>query len=318
MRPATLLLALGVLASCGGSGGERHPYQVTIDLAPTIQALGSDDISESGAAVDLLVGLGGRAVAPCAAALEREPESIRAGVVEVLSRLALPEGVPLLVRTAEKDESVDVRSDALAALGTLHDAQGAAVVEAALQSREPSIRLAAAKACARLCTSGPAVKRLVALAITDEPYPNGVAARGGLRAMLRAEDAGFVAAVRGAIEHGARPVVGGSGPLATRARAALLLADTGDATVVPLLLETARSANVVLLRVHAAYALGDVGGADAVAPLVALLESPDAGVVTYGWDSLRRLADRGVRGAAEAMAAFKGPHPTGPIPPPVE
>lgn len=318
MRAATLLVALGALAACGGSNRETSPYQIAIDLAPTIRALGSDDVSESAAAIDLLVGLGERAVAPCGAALDREPEAVRAGAVEVLSRLARPEGIPLLVRAAERDPSTDVRADALAALGVLRDAQGAAVVEAALESREPSIRLAGAKACARLCTSGSAVKRLVTMAIVDEPYPNAVAARGSLRAMLRAEDEGFVAAVRGAVAHGARPVVDGSAPLATRGRAALLLADTGDASVVPLLVETARGANPLLLRIHAIHVLGDVGGAEAVEPIVALLQGSDAGVVSYGYDSLRRLAARDVPGAAAAMAAYQGPRPAGPLPPPVE
>ena len=48
--------------------------------------------------------------------------------------------------------------------------------------------------------------------------------------------------------------------------------------------------------------------------LTRLLGAPS--VNPYAYDALRRMADRGVSDAAKVIEGYRGPHPTGPMPPP--
>ena len=68
------------------------------------------------------------------------------------------------------------------------------------------------------------------------------------------------------------------------------------------------------LRLHAAYALGTVGGPDSVPLLAGLLQ--EGALAPYAADALARLESRGVGGARAALDAWNGPRPSGPLPPP--
>lgn len=308
-------LAALLLASSCARLAAPDPYRVTVDVTPDIRALGSDDLFEQDEAAGKLVALGTDALPALAAALERETPAVRVGVVEVLDRLRAPEAVPLLIRAAH-DPAEDVRYDALQSVGNTGDPRGRPVVEAALEDARPRIRLAAAKACATLCASPPAVARLVEMAIADQPLPNGSWARASLVAMLNGKDAMLAGGVRSAIERLALPRLEAGRPLEERARAALLAAEVGNPASWQALADAARDATDIHLRLHAAYALGKVADVRAVPALEKLLVESDAQVAYYVYDALNRMAARGVSGARTALARYRGPRPPRPPPPP--
>src|SRR5262249_35702989 len=155
----------------------------TIDLAPEIHALGSDDLFESDPAEAKIVGLGSAALPALGAALEREPPAVRVGVVGALARLHTPDTPPLLVAAA-RDPADDVRAAATAALTGLGEAAGREAVEAALDDPSARVRLYAARACAALCSSPPGLARLVEIALDDEGFATTNWARASLRQLL--------------------------------------------------------------------------------------------------------------------------------------
>lgn len=304
------LAGLLALTACAR---ERDPYLVTVDLAPWVQALGSEDLTVSEAARDRLVALGPVALPALGAALERQPPAVRAGVVDVLSRLATADALPLLLRAAQ-DAAEEVRFQALLALALVRDPRARAVVEGALADPVARVRCAAAGACVAVCASPAAIARLVEMALDDEPFPNAAAARRSLQRILADPDAARAALARDAIAARARPVLDRDAGVSRRARAALLVADTGDAAGTPALVDALRPGVEAQLRLHALYALGTVGDGAAVAAIVPLLA--EAGPQPYAVDALRRMAERGIVEAARALDAYHGPRPPGALPPP--
>lgn len=302
--------AAGFLA-CGGSAGE---YRVERDVGADIRAVGSDDLDTSEPAADRLVALGPDAVPALKMALGREPPAVRLGVVEVLGRIDDPEAAAALVDAAVRDGDAEVRATAIRALGT-----GAApeavrpVVEAALADPSPAIRLAAAGACAALCSSPAALDRLVALAIDDQPLPNGIAARAAVIQIVKRGEPARAESVRAAIQ-ARTPLALSRGEDAAALRAALVASDIGEASGRATLVGAVRGEAPPLLRLQAVYALGFVGDEGAVQALAALDGQP--GVGEYGYDALRRLAARNIGGAQRALDAWRGSRPAGELPPP--
>ena len=308
------VFAICLLAAGCGLFRPAHRYRVTIDLGPSIRALGSEDLFESGPAEDRIVAIGPAALPALDAALDDESPAVRVGVVEVLSYLAVPERVPLLMK-AVTDPDEAVRAQALEVLGGLTgDPRARPLVEAALEDPSPTIRVAAARTCARLCTSPPAVARLVDIAIRDEPFSNALWARASLAAMMKRPDTSSEA--RAAIERVAIPRLQDGGSLEERARAALLVADIGSPAGSEVLAAAARESTSTQVRLHALYALGTVGDARAVPTLAEILRGPQSELVPYAYDALTRMAARGVAEAKPILRAYRGPRPSNPLLPP--
>ena len=290
-----------------------HPagrYRVTIDLEPSIRALGSEDLFESSPAEDKIIGLGSAALPALGEALEHEPPAVRVGVVEVL-HLLRPAGIPLIMKAAT-DSDADVRSEALQDLAEqTGDPQARALVEAALDDPSPKIRLAAARTCGRLCTSPAALARLVDMAMRDELFPNGAWARVSLRAIMEGKDAAANEA-RAAIERAALPRLQDDFSLEERTRAALVAADIGNPAAPDVLALAAREAENMQLRLRAVYTLGMVGDARAVPTLAGILRGPDNELVPYTCDALSSMAARGVPEAKRTLEAYRGPRPEHP------
>ena len=291
-----------------------HPagrYRITIDLEPQIRALGSDDLFESSPAEDKIVGLGPAALPALEAALEHEPPAVRVGVVEVLLLLG-PAGGPLLIKAAT-DPNEDVRAEALQDLAEqTGDPRARALVEAALDDPSAKIRLAAVRSCAKLCTSPPAIARLVDIALRDELSTNGSWARLSLKWIVAGEDAAAASEARAAITRAALPRLQDDHSFEERTRAALLLADIGSPAAPDVLALAAREAEDMQLRLRAVYTLGIVGDAQAVPTLAGILTGPDSELVPYTCDALARMAARGVPEAKRTLAAYHGPRPERP------
>jgi HEAT repeat protein len=289
-----------------GPGCSRHPYVVRLDTAPWIRALGSDDLFESDPAVDKLVSLGADVIPPLRLALEQEPPSVRVGVVEVLWRMHLPEADRLLIRAATDDADDEVRYEAVHTLVDVQDPARIAAVELALDDRSARVRFAAAQACARLCESTHAIERLIQIALTDSAT-SAAWARASAREILKDVESARATQARTAIERQARPRLHAAPSLDERVRAALLLADIMDDGGTATLVAGAKGATDERLRQHALFALGSVGTPDAVPEVSALLHDPNAAIVAYSHDALRRMAARETKGAAEALQGFAGP-----------
>lgn len=293
-RVATLLL-LG--SGCSAPPVEPDPYVVTIDLSDSIRNLGSDDLDVADAAADLISTVGVAALPALDRAVSVESAAIRARAVEVAASIGEEQAVPLLLRAAT-DAAPAVRAEALLGLGSIDDERGRGRVQAALVDPSIDVRRAAAAACATLCRSPAAFEQLARLALEEETTARMLVPRQSLRVALQGEGA---AAARAAILSQAEPALSPTASARQRTRAALLLADAGDARASDLLAAALRSNVDAALLTQAAIGLGAAGDAAAVG---VLREARDGGIVSpaVACRSLRDLAARGVAGAAAALA----------------
>jgi HEAT repeat protein len=305
LKRARLALALLALTAACDRGGDPAAYRVTLDVAPEIRALGSDDDFVADPAVERLVAMGTPVVPVLAEALRREPSAARVRVVEILSRLPGDARLPLLIDAA-RDADADVRAEALAALGTLRDARAQAAVEGALRDPDASVRHAAVQACAAVCEGGAALATLADLGVHDPALPNGLAAALAVQQVVAAGPPERAALVRHAVDERARPAASAAAPL-ERARAALLVAALGDPAAVPALLAAAADATLpVHVRLPAIAALGTLGDAAVVPALGRLVTDAQTGIARQSDAALGRLADRRITGAADARLAYRG------------
>jgi hypothetical protein len=309
-RLISTVLAMA-LAACS-SRGPAAPYRASVDLGPSIRALGSDDVFVSEPAEERILGLGAAALPALAAALARDEPAVRRGVVALLPRVEDDAAGALLVAAARDDPDPDVRYEAFRGLAARPDERGRALVESSLGHDGPRVRLGAVLACAVLCTSGTAFARLTERAVDDVPA-NAAAARVALLRVLRGPDATRAGAARRAILASAVPAVTAAPTPAARLRAALLASDVGDASGREVLAAGVRDGAPGGLRLHAVYALGTVGDARAVPVLAAV--GGDETLRRYARDALLRLDHRGVPGARAAVAATADGDPA-PLPPP--
>lgn len=307
---ATVAAALLVVGCQEKPASDRS---VTIDLSADIEALGSDDLFVSEPALDRITAIGEPAVPVLARVLSGERPAVRSGIIEALKTIGGTEATDALLAAARDPDST-VRYDALLVLGDLGDARARAPVEAALTDTEPRVRLAAAAACASLCESESALVRLVDLAVHDESFAIAIAARNSLIAIVEDTSHARAPKARALIGKRAESSMNGEAALEQRVRAALLVADLGDAAAAPILLEAVTEIDDAHLRPRAVFALGDVGGAESVAAVAAVLEGGP--FACYGYDALRRMAARGVHGAQSVLDRYDGRCPPGPLPRP--
>jgi HEAT repeat protein len=297
------LLALAV---GGCSAPEPDPYVVSVDLTESIRALGSDDLDVSEAAADRISSFGLAALPALERAVGVESAAVRARAVEVAASVGEHEAVPLLLRAAS-DPAPSVRAEAVLALGSLDDERGRDRVEAALADPSIEVRRAAADGCATLCRSPQAFARLVEIALGEPTTPRMLVPRQSLRVALKGAGA---EAARAAILLHTEPILSSTAAQPEqRARAALLLADAGDARAPALLAEAVRSDADAALRTQAAIALG-ISGDPAALPVLQQALEQDSGLPrAVVCRSLLELSARGVLGAATAHSACIGDSP---------
>jgi HEAT repeat protein len=294
------------LAACS-----QQRYIVQLDTTPWLHALGSDDLLESDPAEDKLVSLGADALPVLRTALEREPASVRVGIVAVLWRLQSPQAEQMLMQLAATDSDDTVRADALRALGDARNPARITTFESALRDPSARVRQAAIQACTEACTSPAAFADLADLAVRDTPG-NAAWARHAIDRMLADPDNPRARAARRAIEQRTHWHAG-TLPLDQQVRAALLRADIGDQAAAPTLALGARISGDLRLRQHALVALGSVGTAAQVDDLALLRRDPDQRVALYSDAALQQMAQRKVAGASEALHRHPLPPPAQPV-----
>jgi HEAT repeat protein len=293
MRPG---LAIGLVLLAGCADHTDDPYTVTLDLAPSIRALGDDDLFEAGAARDLLAGLGDAAVPALTAALDREDAPIRAAVVDVLAARDAPAGFESILRAAA-DPDPAVRAAAAHAMAGRDDPRAVALVEASLNDPSTEVRTSAAGSCARSCRSPAALTRLIDLALDPATPLTAEVARRAIAERAPGD------AVRATTVRRAAAVLEDASSIDERLRAALLLADAGDSRAVPALADAATSDDVVLpVRVHAVAALGAIPDGSAVTALAVLVGSEPSVLSHAACGALEGLAKLDAVGAASAHA----------------
>ena len=316
------MLAAVLAPGCSGpEPAAPAPYVVTVDLSADVTALGGGDQDgddeRAEAASRRLRALGMSARPALLAALEREAPPARVSIIELLADLAVAQDEPALAaleRLARADPAAEVRAAALAALADVGNPRSSGIVEGALHDREATVRVAAAGACSTLCRSDTALAALAGMVVSEANVGHGLAAR---RVLTQLRDNPELAAkVAEQTRRTAIAVLASNDAPATEraVRAALLLADLGDAQGEPALLAAATAPPSPPLRMHAVYALGRVGGAASVPALRALLGDPT--LAPYACDALERLAQRGVAGAQSALDGYAGPRLAAPLPPP--
>lgn len=287
------------------------PAPFTRDIGPHLAALAGDDRIVAHDAEEALVELGPGIVPALLVAFPNQPPAARVRIVRVLAELRTDEAVAAVVQSATNDSQLEVRAASLRALATTGDPRSLGIVMAALDDPLPAVRWAALDACVTLCTTPAAIQKLATLAVSDPDLTAGLMAR---TALVRLRASGHAEPVQAAITASARPALSANTP-DTRARAALLVADGGDAAALASLATLATGVSPALQR-QVAFTLGYAGDSAAIAPLKALLGQQDASVQLYAYDALRRLGDRGVGGAQEAAATYAGPKPWAPLGPP--
>ena len=297
-----------LLAACGGSSSSR--YDVTIDAAPMIAALGAADSDDVDAAVERLVALGAPVVPALESAATREPRAVRLGAVDALAQIEAPAADDALARVATSDDDTEVRATALVKLGERGSPQARPVLEAALADPVAVVSQSAALACGALCTSPAAIDRIVALGLGPIASTDLGRLRGTLVRVLEGSDAKAAAYARATIDARTREILDGSGSIEMRARAALLAADAGATDVEPTLVAAAGTSTDVALRLAAVGWLTRHGSATAVPALGALRQDPVVGPAAT--QALRFLATQGVDGAKAAVATTPAvPTPAG-------
>jgi len=285
------------------------PYRIDVDLAPSIRALTADDLEVSAAAGDRLVALGEDAVPALDAALRYEDEATRVAVVETLAEMSAAARVPPLVRTLREDALATVRAEAAFALrGTRQDAAVEDTLVAALGDGAPEVRQNASTACGSLCRGALCIERLTALALGDDTVAVWWAARMALVRLRR--DGGAAEAVDSAVR-AAAPARLAEADAARADRAALLLADIGDARGAGRLEDLVEASGDVTTRQQAVSALGEVGGPEVIAVLCDARRQTAFAVLAEG--ALQRAAARGVDGARPALETCPGPPPRHPV-----
>jgi HEAT repeat protein len=310
---AAALLVFG--ASGCEQGDDKAPaasaYVATVDLAREIRDFG-EETATADEAGERVAKMGDAAVPALAGALERESVDVRKKAVEVLGDIGTPAAVPALMAAAERDADESIRGDALRALGAIGDERAHAVLSAALRDTGLHVRAGGVVGCATLCRSGEDIDRIAEIAAREAHRRVAAAARATLSS-LRQAGSGEDAAVRRAID-ARRPLLQTGSP-DERALVALLVSGVDEGGAPAALAATLEHASHPLQR-QVSWRLGAVGDAGAIAPLSALLSSPDQAVRLYAADALINLRERGVAGAGQAIDAYAGVKPARPLGPP--
>ncbi len=257
------------IAARGIEPAKPDPYVVEIDVRPWIEALRSDDLFEADPAIDGLAALGDPVIPALHAALTAEGEQARIHVVEVLRDIRTPATVDPLI-TAAADDSVEVRRDAIEALGRLGDPRARPALEAALGDPEATVSRAAAAGCLALCRSPAALRRLVEMSLESR---TALSARTSLgRVALADTDAS--ARIRKLADEIAVPVMNDTGS-ADRFAAALIVAQSGNDTALPALRHCVDQKTNPLLAVFCIQGIGSLGSEESIHTLAAAARRKD-------------------------------------------
>jgi HEAT repeat protein len=302
--PLLVAITFAAFAACNSAPQDSAPYKVEVDVSDWIMALGSDDLFASEPAMDGLAALGPNVIPALEAAFDREDASIRRGIIEVLQQIDSGDAVPLLLRAVE-DPNEEVRIQALEALAASDDQRAEPIIERALNDSSPAVYAAAVDACAAECNSADALRRIVDIALHDQPFVRISIPRQTLRYILQQGDVGRAQAARDAIVRIALPLLASESDREERLRAALLVADLNDAAAVPALHDALSRAlegvapNVnAQMQIQAITALGQVGNQESIAILRDRVER--AGPLRpLACRALEQMARRGIGGAAE-------------------
>jgi HEAT repeat protein len=305
MRSSIQFFVLAALSTaCDSAPRELNPYVVEVNVTEWIQALESDDLFVSEPAIDGLVALGPNVIPALEAAFERENAPTRRGVAEVLQQIDSPKATDLLLHATD-DPDEEVRIKAIGAIATSGDERAVPIIERALNDPSPAVYTAAVDACAAACRSPAALRRIVEIALHDEPFVRISISRRSIRYILRQEVGGRGQAARDAISSIAVPLLESASNRQERLRAALLVADLHDTAALPALHEAlerpmegvAPSVNEQM-QIQVIAALGEVGNQESVAVLRDK-GARDGLLQQLACRTLEQLAKRGVAEAAE-------------------
>jgi HEAT repeat protein len=306
VRPAVslLLVALVAVVACDRSGDGGGGYVVQTDLAPAIKLLGAEEQADADEAVERLAGNGDAAVPALEAAVAHESHAIALGAIEALGQIGTPRADAALIAIAKGQTDEELRATALLKLGEGGRPDARPVLEAALSEKSDMVRRTAAYACGGLCTSLPAIDRLVELGLGDIPDAELGRLRITLTQLLASPEQSAAIHVREAIQHQTFKILREDGPLDLRARAALIAGDAGSNDVEPVLVTVARDSKSVMLRLAAIQWLGKHGTAAAVPVVTEALQ--DRTTAATAALALRALAAQGVVEAGEAIRQMPG------------
>jgi HEAT repeat protein len=227
-----------------------------------------------------------------------DDDQVRYEILTSLGKIGDPRARELLLAELKSSDRY-VRMWAMDALCTMRDQRAAELAVSLLQDSEAFVRQQVLRACDAILDSAAGHAALIQVATGDADFDATVEARRQLRDAV--QKAGADATLREQIRGAAQAGLGGPQP----AFAAFLLADVGDPAGAAALRDALANPNV-FVRHHAAYALGQVGGADNVPPLIAALGDAQPLVTATAYDSLSLYAQRGDARAKAAVDGYRG------------
>jgi len=319
----TVLIVLACVLWCSAAAAESsgsqqregaNPYVISIDTEPWINALRTDDLFVSDPAIESLAALGDHAIPALAAAMAAakttsqkttsQGTQTRINIVEILSDIRTPATVPLLVQAAH-DTSVEVRGDAVDALGRLGRADCRAAIEAALDDPAPQVAAKAAAACGRVCSSRAALRTLLEMSIRRQPASIASNARNSLRKLI-ARDTADRQQISELAEKIVVPVMNDTGA-SNRRLAALMAGTLGIPSALPVLRTCAieRVDTDPLTSVYCVQAIGDSRLDQAVAPLEEISKTDHPILTPTACKALAALAKTNSVARDSAMACAR-------------
>jgi HEAT repeat protein len=305
---SVLLVVMVASLGCGDASPPApttSPYTATLDVSALVRQLDTEETFDADEAAAKLAGLGEPVLPALEAALAREGETIRVGIVEALGQMESPRALEVLARVARSDPAPVVRGSAVLALGQSGEASVRPALEAALA--DPSIMASgtAAVVCGGICTTPAAIDRLVEIALGPLPEAELSRMRGSFARLLDGDPAAASHA-RECLRARAPEALDPSRPLLERARIAMFAMQAGVAGMEPVLVDAVRSGSATGARTAALETLARLGSAAAVPALEAAAHEPETAVAALR--ALQAIAARGIPEATAALAAAATPN----------
>jgi HEAT repeat protein len=294
------VIAAAFCWSCQEQPQEAPPAAtlVTIDVAPLIEALATDDLFESDPAINRLAALGDAVVPTLANALKSDNKQQRLAIIEVLGDIGTESAQRVLVGAAG-DSDAEVRADVIQSVGYYKIEAGTQAVERALDDPDMRVVRTAINACIFLCRSSESLEGLFRLGIQGQPRLARMLPPETLSRLRARED--IRDALNSALSAQVLPRLTPETEPEVRVRAALLIARTDRPAALPWLIDFAEHGSVSVLRVNAVLAIGESASPDDLPALTRLSASDDRLVRASACRALDRLIERD---AAVDDAAF--------------